>query len=100
MGVGRMGLLAPAPPPFEIAKWRRLPHLQRIEPLAQDWALNGFGKPDGVYFPSVFKVLAYAGGGFLRTGATSGWPGCSEAIVFEKAVVWTMLWEVLGLGVG
>jgi hypothetical protein len=95
-----MGLLDPTPPPFEIAEWRRLPHLQRIEPLAQDWALNGFGTPVAVYFLYVFKVLAYAGGGFLLIGATSGWPGWTEPIVFEKAVIWTMLWEVLGLGAG
>src|SRR4051794_9781271 len=95
-----MGLLDPAPPPFEIAEWRRLPHLQRIKPLAQDWALNGFGTPVAVYFLYAFKVLAYAGGGFLLIGATSGWPSWTEPIVFEKAVIWTMLWEVLGLGAG
>src|SRR4051812_35033364 len=95
-----MGLLDPAPPPFEIAEWRRLPHLQRIKPLAQDWALNGFGTPVAVYFVYVFKVLAYAGLGFLLIEATSGWPHWTEPIVFEKAVIWTMLWEVLGLGAG
>src|SRR3954464_2638835 len=95
-----MGLLDPAPPPFEIAEWRRLPHLQRIKPLAQDWALNGFGTPGAVYFLYVFKVIAYAGGGFLLIAATSGWPHWTEPIVFEKAVIWTMLWEVLGLGAG
>jgi hypothetical protein len=95
-----MGLLDPAPPPFEVAEWRRLPHLQRIKPLAQDWALNGFGTPVAVYFLYVFKVLAYAGLGFLLIEATSGWAHWTEPIVFEKAVVWTMLWEVLGLGAG
>jgi hypothetical protein len=95
-----MGLLDPAPPPFEVGEWRRLPHLQRIKPLAQDWALNGFGTPVAVYFLYVFKVLAYAGLGFLLIEATSGWPQWTEPIVFEKAVLWTMLWEVLGLGAG
>jgi hypothetical protein len=95
-----MGLLDPAPPPFEVAEWRRLPHLERIKPLAQDWALNGFGTPVAVYFLYVFKVLAYAGLGALLIFATSGWPHWTEPIVFEKAVVWTMLWEVLGLGAG
>jgi Transmembrane protein of unknown function (DUF3556) len=95
-----MGLLDPTPPPFEVAEWRRLPHLQRIEPLAQDWALNGFGTPVAVYFLYVFKVLAYAGLGALLIFATSGWPPWTAPIVFEKAVVWTMLWEVLGLGAG
>jgi hypothetical protein len=95
-----MGLLDPAPPPFEVAEWRRLPHLQRIKPLAQDWALNGFGTPVAVYFLYVFKVLAYTGFGALLIFATSGWPHWTEPIVFQKAVVWTMLWEVLGLGAG
>jgi transmembrane protein DUF3556 len=95
-----MGLLDPAPPPFEVAEWRRLPHLERIKPLAQDWALNGFGTPVAVYFLYLFKILVYAGGGFLLISATSGWPQWTEPIVFEKAVIWTMLWEALGLGAG
>ncbi|HET7590186.1 MAG TPA: DUF3556 domain-containing protein [Solirubrobacterales bacterium] len=95
-----MGLLDPAPPPFEVAEWRRLSHLQRIKPLAQDWALNGFGTPVAVYFLYAFKVLAYAGLGFLLIESTSGWAHWTEPIVFEKAVIWTMLWEVLGLGAG
>jgi Transmembrane protein of unknown function (DUF3556) len=95
-----MGLLDPTPPPFEVAEWRRLPHLQRIKPLAQDWALNGFGTPVAVYFLYVLKVLVYAGGGFLLISATSGWPQWTDPIVFQKAVIWTLLWEVLGLGAG
>ncbi|HEU5063039.1 MAG TPA: DUF3556 domain-containing protein, partial [Solirubrobacterales bacterium] len=95
-----MGLLDPAPPPFEVSEWRRLSHLERIRPLAQDWALNGFGTPAAVYFLYVLKVLAYAGLGFLLISATSGWPHWTDPIVFQKAVIWTMLWEVLGLGAG
>jgi Transmembrane protein of unknown function (DUF3556) len=95
-----MGLLDPAPPPFEVDEWRRLPHLERIKPLAQDWALNGFGTPVAVYFLYVLKVLVYAVGGALLIFATSGWPSWSDPIVFQKAVIWTMLWEVLGLGAG
>jgi hypothetical protein len=95
-----MGLLDPAPPPFEVAEWRRLPHLERIKLLAQDWALNGFGTPVAVYFLYIFKILVYAGGGALLIFATSGWPEWTDPIVFQKAVIWTMLWEVLGLGAG
>jgi hypothetical protein len=95
-----MGLLDPAPPPFEYSEWRRLSHLERIKPLAQDWALNGFGTPVAVYFLYVFKVLVYAGLGALAIFATSGWPSWSDPIVFQKAVIWTLLWEVLGLGAG
>src|SRR5215212_4044943 len=95
-----MGLLDPAPPPFEVSEWRRLSHLERIKPLAQDWALNGFGTPVAVYFLYAFKVLAYAGLGAVVIFATSDWPAWSDPIVFQKAVIWTLLWEVLGLGAG
>jgi hypothetical protein len=95
-----MGLLDPAPPPFEVSEWRRLSHLERIKPLAQDWALNGFGTPVAVYFLYVFKILVYAGLGALLIYATSGWPEWTAPIVFQKAVIWTLLWEVLGLGAG
>jgi len=95
-----MGLLDPAPPPFEVEEWRRKPHLERIKPLAQDWALNGFGTPVAVYFLYVLKILVYAGGGALLIFATSGWPAWTDPVVFQKAVIWTLLWEVLGLGAG
>jgi hypothetical protein len=103
-----MGLLDPAPPPFEVEEWKRLPHLERIKPLAQDWALNGFGTPVAVYFLYVVKIVVYAGLGLLAIAATSDGLGglgnigdwWTQPIVFQKAVVWTMLWEVLGLGAG
>jgi len=103
-----MGLLDPAPPPFEYEEWRRLPHLERIKPLAQDWALNGFGTPPVIFLLYIVKLIVYAGGGLLVISATTAGLGglgnlgswWTEPIVFQKAVVWTMLWEVLGLGAG
>jgi hypothetical protein len=103
-----MGFFQPTEPPFEIEEWRKLSHLERIKPLAQDWAENGFGTPVFVYLLYVLKLIFYAGGGLLLISATT--PGLgglgnlsdwwTQPIVFEKAVVWTMLWEVLGLGAG
>lgn len=102
-----MGMMDPAPPPFEVEKWEGLSHLERIKPLAQDWAINGFGTPPAVYLLYVIKVLVYALGGLLVISLTPGLGGLgnlgswwTEPIVFEKAVVWTMLWEFLGLGAG
>jgi hypothetical protein len=100
--------MTPAEPPFEVEEWQRLSHLERIKPLAQDWAINGFGTPWAVYLLYVLKVLLYAGGGLLVIAATSDGLGglgnlgswWTEPIVFQKAVIWTMLWEVLGLGAG
>jgi len=103
-----MGFLTPAPPPFEVEEWKRGSHLERIRPLAQDWALNGFGTPAAVYLLYVLKLIVYAGGGLLLISATTAGLGglgnlgewWTEPIVFQKAVIWTMLWEVLGLGAG
>ncbi len=104
-----MGFIEPAPPPFDdVEGWKAKSHLERIKPLAQDWALNGFGTPVFVYLLYVVKVAAYALGGILVISATtSGLGGLgdfgswwTEPIVFQKAVVWTMLWEILGLGAG
>jgi hypothetical protein len=103
-----MGLLDPAPPPFAVEEWKQRSHLERIKPLAQDWALNGFGTPVAVYFLYIIKILVYAGLGLVLIAATSDSAGglgsigdwWTQPIVFQKAVIWTMLWEVLGLGAG
>ncbi len=103
-----MGFIEPAPPPLEYEEWKRRPHLERIKVLAQDWALNGFGTPYFVYLLYIVKLVLYAGGGLLLISATTQGLGglgdlgswWTEPIVFEKAVIWTMLWEVLGLGAG
>jgi Transmembrane protein of unknown function (DUF3556) len=108
IGYVRMGFFDPAPPPMAYEEWRRRPHLERIKVLAQDWALNGFGTPYFVYLLYVVKLVLYAGGGLLLISATTQGLGglgnfgdwWTEPIVFQKAVIWTMLWEVLGLGAG
>lgn len=46
-----MGFTRPAEPPFDVEGWRRRPHLERIKPLAQDWALTR----DGSFEPEVLS---------------------------------------------
>jgi hypothetical protein len=102
-----MGFFTPADPPFDIQEWKRKPHLQRLKPLVQDWGLNGFGSPHFVYFVYIFKLVIYAGGAALVISTTPGLGGIgdfgdwwTEPIVFQKFAVWTLLWEILGLGAG
>ncbi len=103
-----MGFIDPTPPPFEYDEWRQRPHLERIKACAQDWALNGFGTPYFVYLLYIVKLILFAGGGLLLISATTTGLGglgelgswWTEPIVFQKAVIWTLLWEVLGLGAG
>lgn len=103
-----MGFFAPAAPPVDMEEWKQQPYLQRIKPLAQDWAINGFGTPTAVYLLYIVKLIAFTIGGFLLISATT--PGLgglgeigdwwTEAIVFQKVVVWLVLWEIIGLGCG
>ncbi|MEJ7788392.1 MAG: DUF3556 domain-containing protein [Thermoleophilaceae bacterium] len=103
-----MGFITPTPPPIDVEEWKKLPHLDRIKPLAQDWAVNGFGTPYAVYLLYLVKLVAFSVGAALAISATT--PGLgglgsfgewwTEPIVFQKLVVWTLLWEIIGLGCG
>jgi hypothetical protein len=102
-----VSFLQPSAPPFDLEEWKRKPHLGRIKPLVQDWGLNGFGSPAFVYLLYAIKLLVYFGGalavisltpGLGSVGDFSDW--WSEPIVFQKLALWTLLWEILGLGAG
>ena len=104
-----MGFISPAPPPFDdVEAWKAKPHLARIKPLAQDWAVNGFGTPIFVYLLYVVKLVVYVAAAALVISATT--PGLggigdiadwwTQPIVFQKFAVFTLLWEIIGLGCG
>jgi len=102
-----MGFITPTPPPFEIEEWERRGHLERIKPLAQDWAINGFGTPWGVYVLYILKLIVYVLVAALVISATTDLGGLgnftewwSDPIVFQKLAVYTLLWEFIGLGAG
>src|SRR5438552_1697773 len=90
-----MGFLTPAPPPMDVASWKTKPHLEKIKPLAQDWAVNGFGSPWALPLLYFVKLVVFALGGF---GSFSDW--WTQPIVWEKVVAFCVLWEFLGLGSG
>src|SRR3954467_15321671 len=103
-----MGFVQPSPPPFDLEEWRAQPYLTRLRMNCQDWAVNGFAPPDAVYLLYAIKLVLYL---FLAalviTITTPGVGGLGdmgewwhEPIVFQKFVVWTALWEIIGLGSG
>ncbi len=103
-----MGFIAPSAPPVDIEEWKRKPLLERIKPLAQDWAINGVGVPTAVYLLYIVKLVIFVvAGALVISASTSGLGGLgdlgswwTQPIVFQKVVVWTMLWEFVGLGAG
>ncbi|MEU9014473.1 DUF3556 domain-containing protein [Streptomyces sp. NPDC048479] len=102
-----MGFITPNLADFDLKKWRSQPYLQRIRPLAQHWAENGFGTPGAVYVLYLLKIVGYVLGGVAVTAATPGLGSMgdvaswwTEPIVYQKIVIWTLLFEVLGFGCG
>jgi Transmembrane protein of unknown function (DUF3556) len=102
-----MGFTTPRLPDFDLDEWRRRPHHRRLEPLVKDWGLNGFGTPEAIYLLYLVKIVIFVGAALLLIDATSDVGGLgnignwwADPIVYQKFVVWTLLWEILGLGCG
>jgi hypothetical protein len=102
-----MGFIQPSPPQVDMEEWKRLPHLARLKPLIQDWGIRGFGTPYVVYLLYIVKLVVYVVAAALVISATSDLGGLgdigdwwNEPIVWQKFAVWTLLWEIIGLGCG
>lgn len=102
-----MGFINPVLPDVDYDEWRRKPRMERLKPMIRHWAVAGFGAPDGVYLLYITKIVGYVAGGLFFASLTPGigsfgdfanwW---TEPVVLQKVVVWTILFEVLGLGCG
>jgi hypothetical protein len=97
--------MTPAPPDFDTERWMNQPYGERLRRMCASWAMRGFGAPGVAYLFYVVKLGLYVGGFLLVATTTRGIGGVgdfgdwwSQPIVFQKAVVWTLLFEVLGLG--
>jgi hypothetical protein len=102
-----MGLVKPDQPEFDLDEWRALAPTERLRLMCVTWATQGFGAPDVVYVLYQVKLAFYVGGFLLFAafsdslgGPTSIAQWWSRPAAFQKAIIWTMLYEVLGLGCG
>ncbi|GEP39315.1 hypothetical protein NPS01_29780 [Nocardioides psychrotolerans] len=102
-----MGFISPNLPDLDREEWARGSRMERMRPMVQDWAQAGFSAPEAVYVLYTAKIALYCLGAALFTAATPGIGGLgdiadwwSEPIFFQKVVVFTLLFEVLGLGCG
>ena len=102
-----MGLLSPTPPPYDPVVWDRLPLPEKLKQVCTAWAVQGYGTPLYVVALYGLKVLAYVAGWawFCTLSPALGsiddigtwW---AHPVAFEKAILWSLLFEVLGLGCG
>ena len=102
-----MGFLKPELPVVDFARWSQGTRAEKIRPMARHWAEVGFGTPVVLHLFYVAKIALYILGGWLVVLSTRGIDGFTdvaqwwrEPIVFEKVVLYTMLFEVIGLGCG
>lgn len=94
-------------PTVDYESWSRGTRAEKIRPMAVHWAEVGFGTPVVLHLFYVLKVAAYILGGWLIALSTDGIDGFGnvqdwyvEPIVFQKVVLYTMVFEVIGLGCG
>jgi hypothetical protein len=105
-----MGFLKQDSPVVDYAEWSKGTRAERIVPMARHWAEVGFGTPVVLHLFYVVKILLYVLVAWLVVLTTNGLGGLAgftnvaqwydEPIVFEKVVLYTMLFEVVGLGCG
>ena len=99
-------LLKPVAPPYDALAWRKLPFPERARLVCQAWAVQGFGSAHIVYAFYALKIVFYVGLWVyfcsltpgLVSGASLAW--VLQPIAFQKAIGWSLLFEVLGLGCG
>ncbi len=100
-----MGFTTPTYPAVEPEEFLRQPLMERIRILVLKWADSGYGVPKMVHTIYLVKlVFFYALGGIVIATVTSGLPAFwhvsewwNQPIVYEKAILWTVLLELIGL---
>ena len=100
-----MGFTKPNFPPVEPAEFLQKPLMERMKLLALNWVENGYGAPTMVHTIYIAKLLfCYVLGGVAVATWTSGLPAFwhvadwwNQPIVYEKAILWTVLLEAIGV---
>ena len=102
-----MGFLKQETPQIDFDEWSKGTRAEKILPMARHWAEVGFGTPVLLHLFYVVKIPLYILAAWLLALTTTGIGGFTnvahwyaEPIVFEKVVLFTMLFEVVGLGCG
>ncbi|SKB09903.1 DUF3556 domain-containing protein [Aeromicrobium choanae] len=98
-----MGFTTADMPPVDPEQFEQMPVMDRMRMLALHWADYGFGGPKQMHALYLVKTVVFIVGGWLVVGLTTpglglfdlgGWWG--ELIVYQKLMVWIVLWEITG----
>ncbi|MBK8251255.1 MAG: DUF3556 domain-containing protein [Polyangiaceae bacterium] len=102
-----MQLPQPKLPPYDVAEWLKKPFQERLKWVCQAWAIQGYGTPGGVYAVYLIKIVFYVAVWLFFCGFSQHLGGPStigtwwhDIDALKRAVLWSMAFEVLGLGCG
>jgi hypothetical protein len=102
-----MNLMLPTAPPYDALQWAQKPLPERGRMVCEAWALQGYGAPFASYALYALKLALYVAAWIFFCGFTPGLGELAriadwwlEPIAFQKAILWSMLFEGLGLGCG
>ncbi|MBI2698168.1 MAG: hypothetical protein CK429_20715 [Mycobacterium sp.] len=102
-----MGFISPDLPDVDHDTWLGLPRATRLQVVTRHWAENGFGTPYAVYLLYLLKIGLYVAAPAAIISLTPGLGGLghiadwwTQPIVYQKVIIFTLLFEVLGLGCG
>ena len=102
-----MGFMSPVLPDVDHDTWPTLPRATRLQIATRHWAEHGFGTPYAVYLLYLIKIALYVAAPAAIISLTPGLGGLSriadwwtQPIVYQKFIVFTLLFEVTGFGCG
>ena len=102
-----MSFFTPKLPPYSSEVWRNAILDERAQLCTTSWATQGYGTPLSAYAFYIIKLALYVWGWLFFSSlspALGSWETLPDwwlhPLAFEKAILWSMLFEVLGLGCG
>ncbi|OBJ49157.1 DUF3556 domain-containing protein [Mycobacterium sp. 1423905.2] len=102
-----MGFMSPELPDVDAKTWSSRPRAERLQVVTRHWAEHGFGTPYAVYLLYLIKIALYIAVPAVIISFTPGLGGLgriadwwTQPIVYQKVIVFTLLFEVTGLGCG
>jgi hypothetical protein len=92
-------------PEVDLRDWRSRPYRERLRIMCRHWAMHGFGTPPPIFVFYIAKIGLYVAVWLYFVTRTPGIGGIgefrqwwAEPIAFQKAVVWSLIFEVMGFG--